>query len=323
MAHIVLSASSSTALCRRGCRRAAGFTLLELLVVIAIIGTLLGLLLPAVQRVREAAARMQCQNNLKQIGLAFQMHEENYRLLPDGGEHWDPLLFGRSWSGGTPAIAPKQNWGWAYQILPFLEQDNLWRHPDDALVRAAALKLYFCPSRRGPMQLFDPRYGMSGMIDYAGNAATSTDEPLGLMPGNGSNGTVVQRPNGSRLRSGSVSLARDLLDGLSNTLLVGEKRMFWGSLGSVQLDDDQGYTAGWDVDVIRWAIDAPAPDRIGEYTPQRFGSRHPGGFNGLLADGSVRPISYGINSAIGPGQLGAWQRLCIRNDGLPLDNSDF
>ncbi len=322
MARIVLSALSSTAPCRRGCRRAAGFTLMELLVVIAIIGTVLGLLLPAVQRVREAAARMQCQNNLKQIGLAFHMHDDVYRLLPDGGEHWDPVSFPRRWSGATPAIAPNQNWGWAYQLLPFIEQNDLWRHLDDSLVRAATLKLYFCPSRRGPMQLVVAPYGYCGMIDYAGNAGTSTDEPLGLMPGNGRNGTVVQRPNGSRLRSGPVHLPASIPDGLSNTLLVGEKYMKLGGIGTNQFDDDQGYTAGWDVDVIRWGIDAPTPDRIGVYTPQRFGSRHIGSFNGLLADGSVRPISYGIDSSNGPGAIGAWQRLCIRDDGLPVSWSE-
>jgi prepilin-type processing-associated H-X9-DG protein len=143
------------------------------------------------------------------------------------------------------------------------------------------------------------------------------------MPGNGRNGTVVQRPNGTPLRSGPVHLMQGIPDGLSNTLLVGEKCMKIGATGTNQFDDDQGYTAGWDVDVIRWGIDSPAPDRIGEYTPQRFGSRHIGSFNGLLADGSVRPISYAIDSSNGPGPVGMWQRLCIRDDGLPLSWSDF
>jgi prepilin-type N-terminal cleavage/methylation domain-containing protein len=303
--------------------RARGFTLIELLVVLCIIGVLMGMLLPAVQRVREVAGRAQCSNNLKQIGYAFQMHQDSYGFLPDGGESWDPIQYPRTWQGDTPAIAPSQNWGWAYQILPFIEQNNLWRNTDDQFTRSIPVKLYFCPSRRSPMQVYDPRYGNSGMIDYAGNGGTSLDEPDLLMPGNGRNGTVVRRPNGTPLRSSQVNLSRTITDGTSNTLLVGEKRMRMGSLGSSQIDDDQGYTDGWDVDTIRWGINSPAPDRNAEWTPDRFGSRHPAGFNGLLADGSVRSISYSIDSALGVGVLGTWQRLCTRDDGLPLEGSDF
>src|SRR5205814_9539470 len=110
-------------------RSRTGFTLIELLVVIAIIAVLIGLLLPAVQKVREAANRTRCQNNLKQMGLAFHNHADAYRFLPGGGYQHDVL---RTWvdtARTVPAIAPKQQWGWAYQILPFIEQDSLWRTP--------------------------------------------------------------------------------------------------------------------------------------------------------------------------------------------------
>src|SRR4029453_18668906 len=109
--------------------RKSGFPLIELLVVIAIIAILMGLLLPAVQRVREAANRVQCANNLKQVGLAIHNHAHSRGYLPGGGFYH---LSARSWTDPNktePGNGPKQEWGWGYQILPYLEQDNLWRTP--------------------------------------------------------------------------------------------------------------------------------------------------------------------------------------------------
>jgi len=149
-----------------------GFTLIELLVVIAIIAILIGLLLPAVQKVREAAARLQCQNNLKQIGLGIYNFESSYKRFPTAGAQSAAL--------GIPASQVGfETMGWGYQILPFIEQDNLYKigqasgpYNWNAAIGKAMVEvpvpIYLCPSRGNRVSQVASWGSVYAMGDYAG-----------------------------------------------------------------------------------------------------------------------------------------------------------
>jgi prepilin-type N-terminal cleavage/methylation domain-containing protein/prepilin-type processing-associated H-X9-DG protein len=144
-----------------------GFTLVELLVVIAIIGVLVALLLPAVQAAREAARRVECQNKLKQVGLAMQNHVSALQVFPTGGDQNGPDIqnytSGGTSSPGTPNGPNKQGLGWAYQILPYLEQAGVRAMTRTDDIARVAIPGYFCPSRRAATISPSNR----GLMDYA------------------------------------------------------------------------------------------------------------------------------------------------------------
>ncbi|HYT94912.1 MAG TPA: DUF1559 domain-containing protein [Gemmataceae bacterium] len=295
--------------------RRRGFTLIELLVVIAILGVLLGLLVPAVQEVREAANRAQCQNNLKQIGLAFQMHHDRHKVFPTAGGDWGTPP---TYRDGTPVVGREQGAGWGFQILPDLGADNVWRgggamtdNERQRMVVGALNPIFFCPSRREPMTVtYADNYISQGrgdlvthaLCDYAAN---NLDDGSGAIQANGFGPPL-----------GIINIT----DGTSTTLLVAEKRLNLYYLGQVpRADDNEGYSAGNDWDTMRNANHPPAPDTrapTGENGFGGFGSSHRGGLNIVFADGSVRHVAFSIDPTI-------FARLGTRADGQPVDSSAF
>jgi len=296
----------------------SAFTLVELLVVIAIIGVLVALLLPAVQAAREAARRLQCSNHLKQMGLAFQNHHDTYLALPSGGNIIDGP---RSLTNGVPAILNAQNWGWAYQILPFLEQQPLYSNLDDDKVRGTAIKMYSCPTRRPP-QIWDINGGGSvgkrAQLDYAGCRGSTNDGIDGMV----ARATAAILP--TRFQHAT--------DGLSNTMLAGERGWpvdwYLKPGGSENNWYRGGFITGYDtLHRSRYALtgtNGPLVDGRGpfpnfaaqEYITVRFGSAHPAGFNALLCDGSVRNVAYHVSGAV-------FLNFAKRDDGNPFSPGDL
>ena len=150
-------------------QRRRGFTLVELLVVIAIIGILVALLLPAIQAAREAARRTECTNHLKQFVTAMHNHHDVYKIFPTGGT--------LPWANAKRFAGNKTDPGWAYQILPFMEQKDLYEDPDFlGVVQKALLPVYFCPSRRAPTA-----QGGRALMDYAGATPANSPGCMGLL----------------------------------------------------------------------------------------------------------------------------------------------
>jgi prepilin-type N-terminal cleavage/methylation domain-containing protein/prepilin-type processing-associated H-X9-DG protein len=323
-------------------RSPRGFTLVELLVVIAIIGTLVGLLLPAVQAAREAARRSKCVNNLKQLGLATHNHHDSRGFLPTGGWWWG----GWSFTGGRPASGVNQVAGWGYQILPYLENEALFlgngaRDVDGNgaiadwerfyLARGTPVGQYFCPSRRSAsdgVKTSGEWYGSPfpggnapfAQTDYAANSFDRGDNWLGGegAPSHPEGDGPIMWVNGDQpvdLRK--VATFGSVRDGTTNVILYAEKALDNDNCkANMCTDDNEGYTAGWDWDTMRHTGFVPQSDadRSGTwFGDSRFGAAHPSTVNVLMCDGSVKGVGYNINETI-------WRRMGHRDDGKMVEN---
>ncbi|MBA2114740.1 DUF1559 domain-containing protein [Bremerella alba] len=322
--------------------RHLGFTLVELLVVIAIIGVLIALLLPAVQQAREAARRMSCSNNLKNLGLALHNYHDIHHSFPIGHQyqgHFDGDAM--SEKGGT-------GFGWAVGLLEFIEQGNQLdqfdpRYPagedtitNNRTVCQTPLEIFACPSDTKPDRRTDGAITDSATSSYQG-AGTSYD--------GWSNHTMNQNANRDRYNGvfgrtnrGLVAGMRDITDGTTNTIIIAETRWDMDNNGRNRSriycgKDIVDYAQGATNAVLingRWAMNWTQPD--GNPQPHRTaGSMHPGGAQFCFVDGSVRFVSETIqhtatvwnsgnpydvdNNGV---SYGAYQRMFSISDGLVL-----
>jgi prepilin-type N-terminal cleavage/methylation domain-containing protein/prepilin-type processing-associated H-X9-DG protein len=353
---------------RHVCARRRGFTLVELLVVIAIIGILVAILLPAVQSAREAGRRMQCQNNMKQLGLAMHHFHDTFKRFPSAGWFTWCNALPRSRPGTIPAGAwgqngclieytdasgrrvnsfsngpvisnqptgppwagaPQQAAGWAFQILPYLEQESSQQNQPGGHIRNTKLAFIVCPSRRILINLSNGSALGGVPLDYAAPYFGPVSRSENTIRNNAGTFFGIIVPSEPReagrawSRDNPVTMA-DVQDGTSNTLLLGEKWLRPDQYNIGAWMDDHNVISALDQDGLRIGDRPPIKDTNRSPTTKDFvgagvnnpccdwwrdsinrlpsprlgslfGGTHPGGMNGLLADGSVRIFAWDID----------------------------
>lgn len=309
----------------------SGFTLVELLVVIAIIGVLIALLLPAVQQAREAARRMQCTNNLKQLGLGLHNHHDTYGQFPMGYE------FRSGFTDGDPT------WGWAAFLMPFIEQETIYDAIDpknqtlanavgnanDLAVMKTPLDVYRCPSDTGP-DLNDQRKlagEATALSNYIGSNSSDLAARNDGIPGSNYGADGIFWEN-------SDCNFADVTDGTSNTFAIGERS--WNMnrrngtgkanyyAGNVYGVEGRLVVGGSPVStktlysVLGGTVRTINYARNDAYESSSFSSLHPGGVQFLFCDGSVQfiPDTVQFDSDNTPDTV--LELLASRTDGRPV-----
>ena len=316
--------------------RRIGFTLIELLVVIAIIAILIGLLLPAVQKVREAASRAKCSNNLKQLGIGLHSYHDTVGELP---------------AGGVNAAANIESWGWGALILPHIEQENVYTNLGVANqtlnqfildnkgtagidILKNPLNVFICPSDEGGDLMGGPRMNGGKGRHFNGNAGIGTGFRVAksnYIAVCGSGSVADTTNDGAMFRGSNGITLLGIQDGTSNTFFVGERNFFchqgaWVGNRNVTGGGPQGadYTLGFVAQPLN------KPNNNDHQCIEGFSSNHTGGANFLMGDGSIRFIRDSIDFNRGgmgansntqnynAANLGTYQKLGIRNDGQPV-----
>lgn len=332
--------------------RSRGFTLIELLVVIAIIAILIALLLPAVQQAREAARRTQCKNNLKQLGLAIHNYHDIFNTFPPGYITRFPNMI---------VSAEQGLYGWGAMILPQVEQANLYTSLNvgnvpletnaGTVAGLVALQTpqpnFRCPSDIGPI-LNNFKSTLAGAPNWYNRNVTSTGSneiPIAtsnyiMAAGTGSSttppatpGTTATPPLGVGFSNSKINF-RDITDGTSNTILIGERAWKYGQVmagagtvvgfsASINLQNSNAAVKGGMLGVLGIGYDGINWSATNaDHQPRGFSSVHVGGAQFVMCDGSVRFISENIDyKSTGPNADAAlwatttFARLLCRNDG--------